>query len=43
MTYKIFNTHISVAFDSYKHHTSNNIKKLLNEKDGLKNTFIITT
>ena len=43
MAYKILNACIGVASDGYKHHTTNNFEKLLKEKDGSKNTSVITT
>ena len=39
----IFNAHIGVTSNGYKYHITNDFKKLLKEKDGSKNTFIITT
>ena len=41
--HKILNTRISVAFDGYKHHITNNFENLLKEKDGSENTSVITT
>ena len=41
--HKILNVFIGVAFDGYKHHTTNNFEKLPKEKDGSENTFMITT
>lgn len=34
---------MGVASNGYKHHTTNNFKKWLKEKDSSKNTFVITT
>ena len=41
--HKIFNAHISVASNGYKHHITNDFEKLLKEKDGSENTSVITT
>ena len=41
--HKILNACIGVASDGYKHHTTNNFEKLLKEKNGSKNTSVITT
>lgn len=40
--YKIFNVYIGVFSDSYRHHTTNNFKWLI-EKESLEIIFIITT
>lgn len=41
--HKILNARMAVASNGYKHHITNNIKKLLKEKDGSENTSMITT
>ena len=42
-THKILNACINVVFDGYNHHTNNDFEKLLKQKDGSKNTSVITT
>ena len=41
--HRILNARIGVAFDGYKHYTTNDFEKLLKEKDGSENTSMITT
>ena len=41
--HKIFNAHIGVAFNGYKHHITHNFEKLLKKKDGSVNTSMIIT
>lgn len=42
-TYRILNVRIGVSFDSYRHHITNNFQQLIEIKQGLKITSIITT
>ena len=41
--HRILNACISIASNNYKHHTTNDFEKLLKEKNGSKNTSVITT
>lgn len=43
ITYRILNICIGVFFNSYKHYTTNNFERLIEEKEGLEITSIITT